>query len=101
MVLLWRIVVGLHNYDFSTKQVRDASAGVSLEEIQRRVFCAVCILVSLSLVPRQGLSLDFPCLSIYSLAISPELFVCLSIYENAETCPRSQSSHGCGGILVT
>jgi len=50
-------------------------------------FCVICILVSLSLILRQGLSLDFTCLFIYSLAISPELFVCLSIYENAETCP--------------
>ena len=54
-----------------------------------RSFCLICILVSLSLVPRQGLSLDFACLSIYGLTISPELFVCLSIYENAETLSRS------------
>jgi len=51
-------------------------------------FCVICILVSMSLFPRQGLSLDFACLPIYSLAISPELFVCLSIYENAETLSR-------------
>ena len=60
-------------------------------------FCVICILVSLSLVPRQGLSLDFACLSIYSFAKSPELFVCLSIHENAETFPRffqvSQCTH--------
>jgi len=48
-------------------------------------FCVICILVSLSLIPRQDLYLDFACLPIYSLAINPELFVCLSIYENAET----------------
>jgi len=49
-----------------------------------RSFCVICNLVSLSLILRQDLSLDFACLFIYSLAISPELFVCLSIYENAE-----------------
>ena len=53
-----------------------------------RSFCVICNLVSLSLIQRQGLSLDFACLSIYSLAIDPELFVCLSIYENAETLSR-------------
>ena len=53
-------------------------------------FWEICILVSLSLIPRQDLYLDFACLPIYSLAINPELFVCLSIYENAETLfPRS------------
>ena len=50
-----------------------------------RTFCVICNLVSLSSIQRQGLSLDFACLFIYSLAISPEMFVCLSIYENAET----------------
>jgi len=55
-------------------------------------FCVICNLVSLSLIQRQGLSLDFACHFIYSLAIGPELFVCFSIYENAETCPL-----GCKG----
>ena len=50
-----------------------------------RNFCVICILVLLSLVSRQGLSLDFACLFIYSLVISPELFVCPSIYKNTET----------------
>ena len=31
--------------------------------------------------------LDFACLTIYDIATSPELFPCLTIYENAETCP--------------
>jgi len=53
-----------------------------------RSFRVICNLVSLSLIQRQGLSLDFACLFIYSLAIGPELFVCLSIYENAETLSR-------------
>ena len=48
-------------------------------------FCVICILVILSLVPRQDFSLDFACLSIYIFDTSPELFVCLSIYQNAET----------------
>jgi len=50
-------------------------------------FWVICNLVSLSLIQRQDFSLDFACLFIYSLAIGPELFACLSIYENAETCP--------------
>ena len=52
-----------------------------------RSFWVICNLVSLSLIQRQALSLDFACLFIYSLAMGPELFACLSIYENAETCP--------------
>jgi len=55
-----------------------------------RSFWVICNLVSLSLIQRQALSLDFACLFKYSLAIGPELFACLSIYENAETCPQSQ-----------
>ena len=43
------------------------------------------------MIQRQGLCLDFACLSIYSLAIGPELFAWLSIYENAETCPLGQA----------
>jgi len=50
-------------------------------------YCVICILDCLSLVPRQGFFLDFACLSIYIFDTSPELFVCLSIYEDAETCP--------------
>ena len=50
-------------------------------------FWVICILICLSLVPRQGFFLDFACLSIYIFDTSPELFVCLSIYEDAETCP--------------
>jgi len=38
-----------------------------------------------SWVPRQGNIPDFACLTIYYIARSPELFVCLTIYENAET----------------
>jgi len=41
---------------------------------------------------KTGLSLDFACLFIHSLAIGPELFACLSIYENAETCPPKRRS---------
>jgi len=48
-------------------------------------FWVTCILVIMSLVPRQSYFLDFACLSIYIFDTSPELFVCLSIYENAET----------------
>jgi len=58
-----------------------------------RSFCVICNLVSMSLIQRQGLSLDFACLFIYSLAISPELFVCLSIYENAETLSLTHMDH--------
>ena len=36
------------------------------------------------------LFLDFACLSIYIFDTSPELFVCLSIYENAETLSRGK-----------
>ena len=54
-----------------------------------RSFCVICNLVSLSLIQGQGLSLDFACLFIYSLVIGPELFVCLSIYENAEVLSPS------------
>ena len=64
-----------------------------------RSFCVICNLVSLSLIQRQGLSLDFACLFIYSLAISPEFFVCLSIYENAETCPLLQCVAVCCSVL--
>ena len=39
----------------------------------------------MSWVPRQGNIPDFACLTIYYIARSPELFVCLTIYENAET----------------
>jgi len=49
-------------------------------------FCLICVTICLSLLPRQGLFLDFACLSIYIFDTSPELYVCLSIYENAETC---------------
>ena len=52
-----------------------------------RSFCVICNLVSLSLIQRQALSLDFACLFIHCLAMGPELFACLSMYENAETCP--------------
>ena len=55
-----------------------------------RSFCVICILVSLSLVPRQGLSLDFACLFMYSLAISPELFV----GQNAETLSHTHKLLG-------
>jgi len=58
----------------------------------RKSFCVICILVSLPLVPRQGFPFYFACLSIYILAISPELFVFLSIYENAETLSPSRSA---------
>jgi len=58
-------------------------------------------LVSLSLIQRQGLSLDFACLFIYILAISPELFVYLSIYENAETISRGCQSGGAGSFTGT
>jgi len=59
-----------------------------------RSFCVICSLVSLSLILRQGLCLDFACLFIYSLAISPEFFVCLSIYENVETLSRGRGLLG-------
>jgi len=45
-------------------------------------FCSSYVTMCLSLVPRQSFFLDFACLS-----MSPELFVCLSIYKIAETCP--------------
>jgi len=45
-----------------------------------------------SWVPRQGNIPDFACLTIYYIARSPELFVCLTIYENAETLSPSSSS---------
>ena len=48
-------------------------------------FCVICDLVSLSLIQKQGVILVFACLFIYSLTRGPELFACLSIYENAET----------------
>jgi len=48
-------------------------------------FSVICDLVSLSLIPRQGVILVFACLFIYSLTRGLELFACLSIYENAET----------------
>ena len=48
-------------------------------------FWVICILDILSWIPRQSFILDFACLSIYIFDTSPELFVCLSIYENAET----------------
>ena len=37
------------------------------------------------------LFLDFACLSIYRIDICPELFVCLSIYKKAETCPHTHA----------
>ena len=41
-------------------------------------------------------ALNFACLSIYIFDTSPELFVCLSIYENAETLSqRSKNQHRC------
>jgi len=55
-----------------------------------RSFCVICDLVSLSLIQRQGLFLDFTCLFIYSLAIGPEFFICLSIFENAETLSHAR-----------
>jgi len=50
-------------------------------------FWVIYNLVSLSWIPRQAVYLDFACLSIHRLTTGPELFACLSIYENAETCP--------------
>jgi len=47
----------------------------------------------LSWVPRQSNFPDFACLTIYNIARSPELFVCLTIYENAETCPPMHVMH--------
>jgi len=44
-----------------------------------------------SWVPRQGNIPDFACLTIYYIARSPELFVCLTIYENAETLSLAAS----------
>ena len=52
-------------------------------------FCLICVLVSLSWIPRQSFFPDFACLSIYTFDTSPDLFVCLSIYENAKTLSHS------------
>ena len=54
-------------------------------------FCSIYVTVCLSSVPRQSIFLDFACLFIYRIDHSPELFICLSIYKNAETCPQCQN----------
>jgi len=55
-------------------------------------FCLICFLVSVSWNPRQIFLPDFACLSINTSDKSPKLFVCLTIYENAETCPPRDRS---------
>ena len=55
-------------------------------------FCSIYVTICLSLVPRQSYFLDFACLSRYIFDTSPELFVRLSIYKNAETCPPKTSN---------
>jgi len=56
------------------------------------VICSsiICVLVSLSWIPRQSFFPDFACLSMYTFDTIPELFVCLSIYENAKTSSQWQ-----------
>jgi len=48
----------------------------------------------LSLVQRQSFFLDFACLFIYKIDTSPKLFVCLSIYESAETLSHEAQVRG-------
>ena len=50
-----------------------------------RSFSVICNLLSLSLIQRQAVFLHFACLFIHCLDTGPELYACLSIYENAET----------------
>ena len=57
-------------------QDRDASTGVSLDEIQPGVFCGICNLVSLSLIQRQGVCLD---LFVSPYTVWPQTLNCLLV----------------------
>ena len=62
-------------------------------------FSVICDLISLSWILRQGVILVFACLFIYSLTRGPELFACLSIYENAETLSHSWMGTHLVGVI--